>query len=90
MNNIDQMKSLIDQLEALGQAEVAEQIQSLKQKVAELEAKAIAEAQALKVKTSEEAKVIETETIGFFTKYRTELIITAVLIIIHAVSKFGY
>jgi hypothetical protein len=38
MNNIKQMKVLIGQLEALGQAEVADQIQALKTKVAELEA----------------------------------------------------
>jgi hypothetical protein len=84
MNNIEQTKALIAQLEALGQAELADQIQALKTKVAELEAKAIAEVQ-------EVAKEIEEVLpVGFWVKYRVELIVAALLIISHVAGRFGY
>jgi hypothetical protein len=84
MNNIEQMKALIGQLEALGQAEVADQIQALKAKVAELEAKAIAEVQAVA------QEVVEEIPVGFWVKYRIELIVAALLIASYVAGKFGY
>jgi hypothetical protein len=91
MNNIEQMKSLIAQLELLGQAEVTEQIEALKAKVAELEAKAIAEEQATIEQVKKEVQVVEGVAVdGFFVKYRTELIVIALFVISHVVGKFGY
>jgi hypothetical protein len=90
MNNIEQMKALILQLESLGQAEVAEQITALKTKVEELEAKAIADAQAVAEQVKEEVQVVETAVDDFYVKYRTEFTVIALFIINHVVSKLGY
>jgi hypothetical protein len=84
MNNIEQMKVLIAQLEALGQAELADQIQALKTKITELEAKALAEVQEV-VK-----EVAEVLPVGFWVKYRMELIVAALLIASHVAGRFGY
>jgi hypothetical protein len=90
MNNIEQMKVLIGQLEALGQVEVNEQLTALKTKVAELEAKAIADAHTDLEQVKEELPIVEVAVDDFFAKYRVELIVTAVIILSHIVTKFGY
>lgn len=82
MDKIEEMKTLIKQLEELGQEEVTEQIQALKEKVAELEARAIADVQEIVTE-------VEKIKVGFWVKYRVELIVAALLVISHIASKCG-
>ena len=79
MNNIEQMKALIAQLELLGQAEVTDEIQALKQKVAELEAKAIVEAEQVgeELVTAEQTFI---QKYGQATAHGVEIVLLLVIV----------
>lgn len=75
---ISQVKASIASLEAAGADLFKAEISALKEKLATLESQAAAE-----------VAEIETEAIGFYDKYHTEIIVVAVLVILHVAGLFG-
>ena len=98
---IDLLKVVISNLEALGSILFQSEIDSMKQKLADLEAELLIEIQALEVKVIEGAPIfgqeiktevvtIKTEVVSFYEKYRTDINVTTVILIMHIIGKFGW
>lgn len=86
---IDQVKLSITTLETAGAELFKSEIDSLKQKLTDLEAKVIAEAQAVATEVQTEVATIETEIVTFYEKYRTDINVITVLVVLHVLGMFG-
>ena len=86
---IDQVKLSITNLETAGAELFKSEIDSMKQKLADLEVKVIEEAQAVATEAKTEVATVKTELISFYEKYRTDINVIAVLIALHVLGIFG-
>jgi len=75
---LDQFKTLLAQMESLGNEVLQDEIASIKQKIADEEAKLKAEVQT-----------VEAEAITFYEKNRTIIFIVAAMLILHVAGKLG-
>lgn len=77
-DKIAKLKTTLETMESLG-AMIPQAVKdAVIQEIATLEAKAL-----------EEILKIEDETVSFYEKYRTEIIVVAALLLIHIAGKFG-
>lgn len=81
--SIEQVKTAITNLETIGAEIFENEIASLKEKLATLEAEAIE-------KANEEVEEVKTEVISFYDKYRTEIIVVAAIVLVHVLGKVGF
>ncbi|GMB00453.1 hypothetical protein [Pelosinus sp. IPA-1] len=80
---IDQVKTVITNLETIGAELFESEITALKGKLATLEAQAIET-------VKEELQKAETEAVSFYDKYRTEIIVVAAIVLVHLLGKVGF
>jgi len=86
---IDQAIMAISKLEDAGVELFEAEILAWKEKLANLEAKAIEEAETFVAEVQDEVATVETELVSFYEKYRTDINVIAVLIILHVAGIFG-
>ncbi|GMB01088.1 hypothetical protein [Pelosinus sp. IPA-1] len=77
-DKIAKLKTTLEGMELLGETIPQVVKDAVRQELATLEAEALAEVQK-----------IEAETVSFYGKYRTEIIIVAALVILHVAGLFG-